>query len=71
MSFSSGAYLGSHSTVSQGRAASALVLALLVWIGPLSSTSTTAGSPEAALARSCGRGRREDQRSRPSAWKHW
>ena len=29
------------STVSQGRAASALVLALLVWIGPLSSTSTT------------------------------
>ena len=41
MSFSSGAYLGSHSTVSQGRAASALVLALLVWIGPLSSTSTT------------------------------
>ena len=41
MSFSSGAYFGSHSTVSQGRAASALRLARLVWIGPLSSTSTT------------------------------
>src|SRR3954452_7185980 len=41
MSFSSGAYVGSHSTVSHGRAASALRLALLVWIGPLSSTSTT------------------------------
>ena len=32
---------GSHSTLSQGRAASACVVALLVWIGPLSSTSTT------------------------------
>jgi len=41
MSFSSGAYFGSHSTVSQGRAASAFRLALLVWIGPLSSTRTT------------------------------
>jgi hypothetical protein len=41
MSFSSGAYVGSHSTESRGRAASALRLALLVWIGPLSSTSTT------------------------------
>ncbi len=41
MSISSGAYFGSRSTVSQGRAASALVLALLVWIGQLSSTSTT------------------------------
>src|SRR5665213_753184 len=40
MSLSSGAYLGSHSTVSQGRAASALLLSLLVWIGPLSSTIT-------------------------------
>jgi hypothetical protein len=44
MSFSSGAYLGSRSTVSQGRAASAAVAALLVWIGPLSSTSTTGRS---------------------------
>jgi hypothetical protein len=34
MSFSSGAYLGNHSTVSHGRAASALAVALLVWIGP-------------------------------------
>ena len=41
MAFSSGAYLGSHSTLSHGRAASAAVAALLVWIGPLSSTSTT------------------------------
>ena len=42
MSFSSGAYLGSHSTVSQwARAASAASASLLVWIGPLSSTSTT------------------------------
>src|SRR3954449_2445796 len=41
MSFSSGAYFGSHSTVSQGRAASAFRLALLVWIGPLSGASTT------------------------------
>src|SRR3954468_19386701 len=39
---SSGAYLGSHSTVSQCRRASrAARLTLLVWIGPLSSTSTT------------------------------
>jgi len=35
MSLSSGAYFGNHSTVSQGRAASAAVEALLVWIGPL------------------------------------
>jgi len=42
MSFSSGAYFGSHSTVSQcALAANAARLALLVWIGPLSSTSTT------------------------------
>src|SRR3954454_7171315 len=41
MSFSSGAYFGSHSTVSQGRAASAFRLALLVWIGPLSRTRET------------------------------
>src|SRR4051812_4331816 len=39
--FRSGAYLGSHSTVSQGRTASASRLVRLVWIGPLSSTSTT------------------------------
>src|SRR3954447_24822436 len=39
MSFSSGAYLGSHSTVSQVRSASARVVSLLVWIGPLSSTA--------------------------------
>jgi len=43
MSFNSGAYLGSHSTVSQcARAASAARESLLVWIGPLSSTSTPA-----------------------------
>src|SRR5215208_5204538 len=41
MSFSSGAYFGSHSTVSQwARSASAARLALLVWIGPLSRTRT-------------------------------
>ena len=39
-SFSSGAYFGSHSRVSQGRAASAFAVSLLVWIGPLSSTAT-------------------------------
>ena len=37
-----GAYFGNHSTVSQClRASSAARLALLTWIGPLSSTSTT------------------------------
>src|SRR4051794_26252050 len=41
MSFSSGAYFGSHSRVSQGRAASARVVSLLRWIGPLSSTATS------------------------------
>lgn len=48
MSVSWGAYFGSHSTVSQcARAASAARVALLVWIGPLSSTITTGlpGSP--------------------------
>src|SRR5215211_4652398 len=40
MSLSSGAYFGSHSTVSQGRAASALPVSRLVWIGPLSRTRT-------------------------------
>jgi hypothetical protein len=48
MSLSSGAYLGSHSTVSQwARAAKAAMAALLTWIGPLSSTMTTGliGSP--------------------------
>src|SRR4051794_40886039 len=40
MSFSSGVYFGSHSRVSQGRAASAFVVSLLVWIGPLSRTAT-------------------------------
>ena len=44
MSFSSGAYFGSHSTVSHGRAASAFRVARLVWIGPLSSASTTGRS---------------------------
>jgi hypothetical protein len=34
-------YLGSPSTVSQSRAASAAREALLVWMGPLSSTKTT------------------------------
>ena len=39
---SSGAYLGSHSMVSQwARAPSAASESLLVWIGPLSSTSIT------------------------------
>ena len=42
MSLSSGAYFGSHSTVSQClRASMALRVSLLTWIGPLSSTSTT------------------------------
>ena len=42
MSFNSGADSGSHSTVSQcARAASAARESLLVWIGPLSSTSVT------------------------------
>ncbi len=37
MSLSSGAYSGSHSTLSQwARAASAARVALLTWIGPLS-----------------------------------
>ena len=41
MSFSSGASFGSHSTVSQwARSARAARDALLVWIGPLSRTST-------------------------------
>jgi hypothetical protein len=40
MSLSSGAYFGSHSTVSQGRDASALPVSRLVWIGPLSRTRT-------------------------------
>jgi hypothetical protein len=40
-SFSSGAYFGSHSTVSQVRSASAFVVSLLVWIGPLSRTATS------------------------------
>ena len=40
MSFSSGAYFGNHSTVSQGRAAKAACEALLVWMGPLSRTRT-------------------------------
>src|SRR4051794_35170617 len=52
MSFSSGAYRGSHSTESHGRAASARRLALLVWIGPLSSTSTTGRSGCGAWFRS-------------------
>ena len=33
--------VGSHSTVSHGRSARALVVALLVWIGPLSRTKTS------------------------------
>src|ERR1700683_4240454 len=42
MSLSSGAYLGSHSTVSQwARAARAARESLLTWIGPLSSTRPT------------------------------
>src|SRR3954463_10498373 len=41
MAFSSGAYFGSHSTVSQGRAARAFRLALLVWIGALARTRET------------------------------
>ena len=44
ISLSSGAYLGSHSTVSQCvRAARAASERLLVWIGPLSSTSDRLG----------------------------
>ena len=41
MSFSSGAYHGSHSTVIQGRSASAALDAWLVSTGPLSNNSTT------------------------------
>src|ERR1700758_4122423 len=42
MGLSSGAYFGSHSTLSQdARAASAARVALLVWMGPLSRTSRT------------------------------
>src|SRR3954464_11439338 len=41
MSFSSGAYFGSHSRVSQFRWASAQVVSLLRWIGPLSRTATS------------------------------
>jgi len=41
MSLSSGAYLGIHSMVSQGRSASAAPVSLLVWIGPLSRTRMT------------------------------
>lgn len=37
----SGACWGSHSSVSHGRSASALVVSLLVWIGPLSLTTTS------------------------------
>ena len=51
MSFSSGAYFGSHSTVSHGRAASAFRVARLVWIGPLSSASTTGRSVRPGPAR--------------------
>ena len=51
MSFSSGAYFGSHSTVSHGRAASAFRVARLVWIGPLSSASTTGRSGRPGPAR--------------------
>ena len=39
-SFGLGAYSGNHSRVSQGRSASAFVVSLLVWIGPLSRTAT-------------------------------
>ncbi len=38
--FNSGAYFGNHSTVSQDRSASALVVFLLVWMEPWSMTST-------------------------------
>src|ERR1700759_1623620 len=42
MALSSGAYFGSHSTLSQdARAGSAARVALLVWMGPLSGTSRT------------------------------
>ena len=41
MAFRSGECRGSYSTVIQGRSASVARLALLVWTGPLSSTSTT------------------------------
>src|SRR3954454_10206496 len=36
-----GAYFGSHLRVSQGRWASAFVVSLLRWIGPLSRTATS------------------------------
>lgn len=41
MAFSSGAYFGSHLTVSQGLAWRAARDTLLVWMGPLSITRTT------------------------------
>ena len=41
MSFSSGAYFGSHSTVNHGRLSRAARLSLLTWIGPLSRTKMT------------------------------
>lgn len=49
MSLSWGAYFGSHSTVSQERLSRAARLSLLVWIGPLSSTSTTGFSTPPGL----------------------
>ncbi len=49
MSFSSGAYFGNHSMVSQGRAATAVRVSLLMWIGPLSSTSTTGAASRPRL----------------------
>jgi hypothetical protein len=56
MSFSSGAYFGSHSTVSQwARSARAARVALLVWIGPLSSTRITGRIAWPGLGPSAGR----------------
>ncbi len=59
MSLSSGAYLGSHWTVIQARLSRAARLALLMWIGPLSSTMTTGFAARPGLARrSAARARR-------------
>ena len=56
ISLSSGVYLGSHSTTSQcARSASAASVALLTWIGPLSSTRTTGLAGARALVRRDGR----------------
>ena len=72
MSLSSGAYLGSHSMVSQcARAASAAIESLLVWIGPLSSTSATGLVGWPAWDHRADRVARDGRRNRCCAWSDW